>query len=207
MDTIRINPIQPEPALLKQAAKIARDGTPFVLPTDTVYGMGMAVGEGRSPHSLFSLKGRDPDKAIPWLVADASALSTYGEDVPSYAFELARAHWPGALTLVVRANASVPAAFRAQDGSIALRAPAHPIPLALIEALGVPLATTSANLQGEQPATSFAALDPRLLARIALCIDGGQTPGSVPSTIISCLDEHPHILRKGAVCTLRSNDV
>jgi L-threonylcarbamoyladenylate synthase len=201
MDTVHINPKRPEPQLIAQATHVARGGKVIVFPTDTVYGVGVAAGAGFTPRALFELKGRDPDKAIPWLVSDAGALERYGEGVPTYALELARGHWPGALTLVVRASALVPRAFVARDGSIALRAPANPIARALLAALRAPLATTSANRQGDAPATSLASLDPRLMdvAAVALVIDGGATPGAVPSTIVSCLDGEPRVLREGAL--------
>jgi L-threonylcarbamoyladenylate synthase len=199
MDIRTINPRKPDSALIAQIVDTVRDGTPFVFPTDTVYGLGLAVATGGSPRTLFDLKGRDGDKAIAWLVGGAGALAAYGKDVPGYAFELARRHWPGACTLIVRASDAVPAAFKAPDGSIALRAPASPVALALIEALGAPLATTSANRQGCPPATSLEALDPQLAARLALAVDGGPTPGAVPSTVVSCLGEHPRILREGAL--------
>jgi tRNA threonylcarbamoyl adenosine modification protein (Sua5/YciO/YrdC/YwlC family) len=191
-----------------------REGTPLAFPTDTVYGVGVAVMPGCTPESLFALKGRDRKKAIPWLVADVSALDEYGDEVPTYAFDLAFAHWPGALTLVIRAKASaVPAPtpatstsssahwppFIAADGTIALRVPAHPIALALIRELGVPLATTSANLTREEPARSLATLSPKLVAHLALAIDGGTTPGLLPSTIVSCLEERPRVIREGAL--------
>ncbi|MDR1183224.1 MAG: threonylcarbamoyl-AMP synthase [Coriobacteriales bacterium] len=199
MEVLRINPTSPQPEMIARAADVVRKNIPFAFPTDTVYGVGMAVTVGGSPKPLFALKGRDCDKAIPWLVADAYALEEYGEGVPSYAFDLARAHWPGALTLVVRASATVAPSFTAADGTLALRAPAHAIPLALIKTLGVPLATTSANLQGGEPAASCASLAPQLIARLVLAIDGGPTPGILPSTIVSCLEERPRLLREGAL--------
>jgi L-threonylcarbamoyladenylate synthase len=199
MEVLRINSLSPQPAMIARAADVARGAIPFVLPTDTVYGVGTVVMPGGSPEPLFALKGRDQDKAIPWLVAGIQALDEYGEDVPAYAFDLARAHWPGALTLVVRASAAAPPPFVAAGGTLALRAPAHAIPLALVKALGVPLATTSANRQGRSPATSLLALDPRLCTRIAFAIDGGPTLGLLPSTIISCLDERPQLIREGAL--------
>jgi tRNA threonylcarbamoyl adenosine modification protein (Sua5/YciO/YrdC/YwlC family) len=209
METLRISAVHPEPALIARAVAVLRRGEVVALPTDTVYGLGLPVVGGASPQPLFALKGRDAGKAIPWLVAGSQALEGYGEEVPTYALDLARRHWPGALTLVVRANATAPAAFVAADGSIALRAPAHPITRALIEALGVPLATTSANPQGGEPPSSLAALDERLAVRLALAIDGGPvlgavggdgpTPGAIPSTIVSCLEERPRVLREGAL--------
>jgi tRNA threonylcarbamoyl adenosine modification protein (Sua5/YciO/YrdC/YwlC family) len=199
METLCVSGTNPEPALIARAAAVLRSGAPVAFPTDTVYGLGLPVVAGGSPAALFALKGRDAHKAIPWLVAGPQALKDYGEEVPAYALELARAHWPGALTLIVRASLAAPAAFVAPDGSIALRAPAHPIVAALIEALGTPLAATSANCQGGVPVASLSALDARLAARLALGIDGGPAPGAVPSTIVSCLGPRPRVLRDGAV--------
>jgi tRNA threonylcarbamoyl adenosine modification protein (Sua5/YciO/YrdC/YwlC family) len=199
MEILRINAEKPEPNLISQAARIARAGVPIALPTDTVYGVGVPVAPGCTPRLLYELKGRDADKAIPLLVSGIEALETYGHTVPAYAYELAAAHWPGALTLIVRASEAVPEEFRASDGSVALRAPACPIALALLEELAAPLATSSANLQGGEPATSLATLDRRLVSHLALTIDGGATPGNIPSTIISCLTDTPILIRAGAL--------
>jgi L-threonylcarbamoyladenylate synthase len=198
MDIIRINSQQPESEMIAQAARVAQSGAVIIFPTDTVYGVGVVARAGFTPHALFELKGRDADKAIPLLVANASALERYGEEVSEVAHRLAREHWPGALTLIVRASASVPSAFVAQDGSIALRVPAHPIARALLAVIDAPLATTSANKQGDEPATSLTSLDPRLAAA-ALVIDGGSTPGVAPSTIVSCLNDRPRVLREGVL--------
>jgi tRNA threonylcarbamoyl adenosine modification protein (Sua5/YciO/YrdC/YwlC family) len=199
MEILSIDPVHPQPVLITKAVAVLRRGLPAAFPTDTVYGLGIAVVANSSPESLFALKRRDATKTIPWLIADVRALDRYGKDVPTWAYEMVRAHWPGALTLVVRASSAVPSSFCAPDGTVALRAPAHPLVLALIEALGAPLATTSANLQGNQPATSCATLDPRLAKQLALVIDGGATPGVLPSTIISCLERQPRILREGVL--------
>jgi tRNA threonylcarbamoyl adenosine modification protein (Sua5/YciO/YrdC/YwlC family) len=199
MNITRINAEKIGRKSLEQAARLARAGVPVAFPTDTVYGLGVAVRHDTSPRPLFALKGSDPGKAIPWLVADIRALEVYGSDVSACALALARAHWPGALTLIVRASSAVPAPFLPPDGTIALRAPAHPVARALIEAVGGPLATTSANLASGEPATSLATLDARLAAQLALIIDAGPTPGAVPSTIVSCTDEAPRLIREGAL--------
>jgi tRNA threonylcarbamoyl adenosine modification protein (Sua5/YciO/YrdC/YwlC family) len=199
MEVLRIDPTFPQPEMIVRAADAARGGIPFAFPTDTVYGVGVVVAPGGSPESLFALKERDRDKAIAWLVADARSLDEYGKEVPAYAFDLARAYWPGALTLIIRASSSASPSFVAADGTLALRAPAHAIPLALIEALGMPLATTSANLQGGEPAASLVSFAPELAARLALAIDGGPTPGFLSSTIVSCLEERPRLIREGAL--------
>jgi L-threonylcarbamoyladenylate synthase len=199
MEILYINPRHPQAELIARAAEVLRSGLPLVFPTDTVYGLGLAVFEQGSLEALFALKRREPSKAIPWLISDVAALEKYAKDLPPWALGLAREHWPGALTLVVRASDAAPAHFVASDGSLALRVPAHPIPLALIEALGQPLATTSANLHGAPAARALAELDPALAAQLSLALDGGPTPGSQPSTLVSCLGEAPVVLREAAL--------
>jgi L-threonylcarbamoyladenylate synthase len=200
---LTINPTAPEPALIAQAAAILAQGAPAVFPTDTVYGLGLAAAPTATTQAIYLLKHRDPAKSIPWLVDPANALAHYATSVPPYAQALAQAFWPGALTLVLPASAAVPSQFRAADGTIALRAPASPIVLALIRSLGTPLATSSANVQGATPAVSRATIAPTIARQVALIVDGGPTPGPVPSTIVSCLAARPQILREGVI-TARS---
>ena len=183
------------------AAAVSRlhQGEAVVFPTDTVYGIGVAVNEHSSPDVIYQLKGRDTDKAIPWLIADARELDRYARNVPAYAYNLIDEYWPGALTLICEANDAAPPAFCAEDNSIALRMPDSRIALELIKQLGSPLATSSANLQGELPATSIDTLDSRLIREDIMLIDGGPTPGPIPSTIVSCLGEEPVIVRDGVI--------
>lgn len=182
----------------KTAAALAA-GKPVVFPTDTVYGIGVAVGLAKTPQILFDIKRRDPEKAIPWLVGQKSALSLYGRDVPAYALAAAEKFWPGPLTLIVKAAGNVPEAFRAENGTIALRMPNDPVALALIERVGFPLATSSANFQGEPPAHTFDEMDRELLGLVAAALgDGGERSG-VSSTVVDCTGDRPIMLRRGSV--------
>ena len=221
---LRIDPLHPQPKRLRQAAELARAGGVLILPTDTVYGIAVAipdaapVPDAAKPHSaaapdiLYKLKGRDANKAIPWLVSGIEVLEEYmeclrcagwprsaGNVMYTLAKSLASRHWPGALTLVVPASKRVPPGFMAADGSIALRAPNHSIVQGILAELGRPLATSSANLQGEPPATSVQNLDPRLVRSAGLIIDGGPATGGLPSTIVSCTGSRPQLLREGAI--------
>ena len=198
-EIIKIDPDSPEPDLIGRAAAVARTGAPIIFPTDTVYGIGIAALPGNLPDALYEAKQRNLDKAIPWLVADADALDVYAHDVPEYARMMAKRHWPGALTLIVKASKRVAGEFRADDGSIALRAPASQITLELIRELGVPLVTTSANMQGQPPAISVETLDDELAKQVKLVIDGGECTEKVASTIVSCLGDEPIIIRQGAI--------
>ena len=139
-----------------------------------VDGLGVAVNAAASPRELFALKGRPAGKAVAWLVEGPAALDRYGDGVHPWVHRLARRFWPGGLTLVVRASEAVPPAFRSPEGTIGLRMPAAPEALALIGAVGSPLAGTSANPTGA-PAPA----------------DG------VASTVVDCTAAEPVVLRPG----------
>jgi tRNA threonylcarbamoyl adenosine modification protein (Sua5/YciO/YrdC/YwlC family) len=189
---------QPQARLIRAAAAALRSGRIVVFPTDTVYGLGLLVASEANAQSLFAAKSRPADKPVPLLIASPQELDTYAQQLPTYARALASKHWPGALTLVVQAADAVPRQFVATDGSVALRVPNSPIALALLHAVGAPIATTSANISGAAPALSVAELDTRLATQAALIIDGGPLAGQ-PSTLVSCLGSDPQLLRQGAV--------
>ena len=184
---------------ISAALAALRRGDAVIFPTDTVYGIGVAVTFHSSPDVIYRLKGRDAHKAVPWLVEDITALDRYAKNVPAYAYELAKKFWPGALTLIVEANETAPFAFCAKDNSIALRAPDNVVARALIKELGVPIATSSVNPQGELPAVSVDSIAPAFIREDICVIDGGLTPGPVSSTIVSCLGAKPLIVRHGVL--------
>lgn len=180
-----------------EAAVALAEGRAVVLPTDTVYGLGVAVGPAVDPAELFRLKGRDEGKPVAWLVADPADLDRYGVDVPAYARDLAARLWPGALTLVVRASDAVPPAFRSEAGTIGLRMPASDDALALIRAAGVPLAVTSANPAGEPAPRRAEDVDETLAAACAGVLGGAGAAGGTASTVVDCTGPAPVILREG----------
>lgn len=196
---LTIDPFVPQTNLVEQAACQLKTGKIIVFPTDTVYGVGMAVLDTSHPKALARAKNRAEDKAIALLIASPTQLQYYGHEVPAYAHKLAQAHWPGALTLVVKASNKVPPTFVAQDGSVALRVPHNAIALALLEAVDAPLATTSANLAGHDAACAVEELSPELLGNVSLVIDGGALCAGRASTVVSCLHNKPIVLRQGPI--------
>ncbi|GHT80262.1 threonylcarbamoyl-AMP synthase [Actinomycetota bacterium] len=196
---LTINPLAPEPNLITVAAMALKSGRTLVFPTDTVYGIGLLAQKTATPDSIFRLKQRDGDKAVPLLIDSVQALDKYSQDLPQYARELAQRFWPGSLTLVVQASAALPKQFLAADGSVALRMPNNQIALDLLVKVDSPIATSSANLQGQPPATSIDTLEPCLGSSVALLIDGGKIQNARPSTIISCLGAEPIVLREGSI--------
>lgn len=185
--------IRPTADGLARAAELLGSGHVVAFPTDTVYGVAVALSRSDRLDALFELKRRPAEKRIPILVSSLAQASDGGWLVDERAERLAQAFWPGALTIVL------PAA----DGgaSQAFRAPDHPVALALIGASG-PLLATSANRSGE-PDTLGA--DEVLIAfatqqdELAAVVDGGPVPGGVPSTVIDLSVTPANIVRQGPV--------
>lgn len=184
---------------IDQAACALKRGEAVIFPTDTVYGVGVSVRHAVTPEILFDLKQRDRGKPVAWLVGSLADLARYGADVPAFASALARAFWPGALTLIVRASDEVPPAFRSEAGTIGLRMPADTAALDLLGKVGCPLATTSANASGARPPRSSDEVDPAFAAAVGCMVADGAPRSGTASTILDCTGDHPVVVREGDV--------
>ncbi len=182
---------------LTEAAQHIRTGKLVVLPTDTVYGIGTIATDAQAVQRLLHAKGRGRHMPPPILLAHAHTVDELAIDIPEEARRLADAHWPGALTLILRARPELGWDLGETGGTIAVRMPDHARARQLLERTG-PMAVTSANLTGEPPATC---IDEALASfgESVLYIDAGPTPASTPSTIIDCAHGAPKALRLGAV--------
>ncbi|MCH3942730.1 MAG: threonylcarbamoyl-AMP synthase [Atopobiaceae bacterium] len=191
----------PSGQVVDAAVRALAGGGVLVMPTDSVYGIGVAATpDNPGLERVFRIKRRPAGQTLPWLVAEADDLMRYGRDVPEWALRLARAFWPGALTLVVDAAPCVPAEYRRpEDGTIALRMPDSALVRDLARRMGTPLAVTSANTHGMPSVASGAELEPALVAEADLTLDGGTAPQGVASTIVGTSGEAPLILREGAI--------
>ena len=184
------------PAQLDLAAQLLREHRLVAFPTDTVYGLGTLAFAGPSVLKLYVAKERPPEKAIPILIADLADLDQVALNVPPSAYRLMEAFWPGALTIVVPRQPHIPVEVSA-TGAVAVRMPDLELARELLRLTG-PLAVTSANRSaGANPRTAQEVLD-QLAGRIDAIVDGGQTPGGVPSTVVDCTQSAPVILREGA---------
>ncbi|MDO5116972.1 MAG: L-threonylcarbamoyladenylate synthase [Eggerthellaceae bacterium] len=184
---------------LDDAARFLLAGKPVVFPTDTVYGLGIAVAAAKDCSQLSEIKQRPDGKPIAWLVGSIEDIDRFGTDIPEWAYGLARAHWPGALTLIVRASDAVPDGFQSKDGTIGLRMPASDIALTLIEACGCPLATTSANVSGNTAPAVFEELEGAILRSVEAVVKGTVPSSGVASTVVDCTNTSPRVLRQGSV--------
>jgi L-threonylcarbamoyladenylate synthase len=180
---------------LEKAIDLLWSSQPVAFPTDTVYGLGAWLWDEQAVEQLFAVKGRDAAKAIAVLVGEAAHLSQVTKGMNSMAARLAERFWPGALTLVVDGHPDLPANLSPRP-TVGVRMPDHPLALALLRRTG-PLAVTSANRSDAPSAVTAQEVLEQLGGRIPLILDGGRTPGGLPSTVVDCTGSEPVILRPG----------
>ena len=184
---------------IEMGISILKQGGLVAYPTDTVYGLGAGVNIIQAVERVYRAKGRPSNVALPLLLSDISQISEYAEPVPPIAWLLARRFLPGALTMVLLKSRSVPDIITAGGGTVAIRIPAHPVPVALVRGLGMPIVGTSANLSGKPSALTADEVSSQFGDKVDLVIDGGRCPGGRESTIIDVTGEVPEILREGAI--------
>ncbi len=187
------------PLALDAALHHWQQGHIVAFPTDTVYGIGVPALDAAAIEQLYLLKQRPRSQAIPLLLADPADIERVAAQVPPQARTLAQHHWPGGLTLVVPAVATLPSVLLAGGSTVALRVPNHPALRTLIRHLGQPLAATSANLHGQPSPPTAHELAQLFGARVGVVLDGGHAPSDAPSTVVDCCGEAPRVLRQGCV--------
>lgn len=184
-------------ATISHAYEILQRGGLVAFPTDTVYGVGALAFDGKAVESIYAAKDRPVEKAIPILIGDRDDLGKVGIDIPKVAHQLAARFWPGPLTILVPKRADLPAAVSATS-TVGVRVPDHEVARALLRLAG-PMAVTSANISGKQSPVTAREVYEQLKGRIPLIIDGGETPGGIPSTLVDCTVPELKILREGPI--------
>lgn len=203
-----IAPIVPDgPDGWARAIDTLRAGGVVALPTDTVYGIAVALDTPGGVERLFDVKRRPPDKGIMLLLEDSAQASRIGIMTPA-AEALADACWPGGLTVVVpqREDVPLPRALTGGASTIGLRVPNHATPRALAGGVG-PLPTTSANASGMAEARDAAEIQSQLGDSVDVILDGGPAHGGPASTVVDCTGALPRILRVGEVPLARVAEV
>lgn len=182
------------------AAQVLASGGLVVFPTDTVYGVGAAIDRPDAVERLYVAKGRPLDRAIPVLVSGEAAVERLAFDIDDAARLLMRHFWPGPLTIVVPAAEWLPKEIVRDTGSVGVRMPDHPVAQQVILRSGGALATTSANRSGEPESCDATDAERQIGDRVDLIVDGGGTPGGVPSTVVRVEPDGTWtILRDGAI--------
>ena len=191
---------------LVRAAHALRSGSLVAFPTETVYGLGADASDAKAVERIYQVKGRPKDHPLIVHVANMQAIEDWVEDVPDFAISLARAFWPGPMTLILKRSALAQDFITGGQETVGLRVPNHPIALALLHEFqklgGKGIAAPSANRFGHVSPTSADAVISELakyLTSVDLILDGGLSLVGVESTIIDCTSELPKILRPGAI--------
>jgi L-threonylcarbamoyladenylate synthase len=186
-------------AEIARAAEAIRAGRLVVFPTETVYGLGANALDPAAVRRAFAAKGRPADNPLIVHAPDVASARALARSWPETAERLARAFWPGPLTLVLPRDPRVPDATTGGLDSVAIRVPSHPIALALLREARVPIAAPSANRSGRPSPTRVDDARADLGDAVAVYIDGGPAAVGVESTVVSLLGEAPVVLRLGGV--------
>jgi L-threonylcarbamoyladenylate synthase len=195
MDTVILSTAEHD--VLPHTLETLKRGGLVAFPTDTVYGVGALAFDALAVESIYAAKDRPVEKAIPILIGGPEDLDKVTMEIPPIAAKLAARFWPGPLTLVLPKHPDLPSVVSASP-TVGVRVPDHPVARALLRAAG-PMAVTSANISGQESPRTAREVSRQLNGRIPLILDGGETPGGVPSTVVNCLGTEPVILREGPV--------
>ena len=191
--------LQPDPAVICQAADLLRQGEVVAFPTETVYGLGADALNPQAVAKIFLAKGRPSDNPLIVHIASREELLPLVGAIPPLAYPLMDQFWPGPLTMIFPKSPQVPLSVTAGLETVAIRMPSHPIALALLRQAGVPVAAPSANVSGRPSPTNGRHVWEDLDGRVAMVIDGGSTAFGLESTVLDLTQTPPMILRPGGV--------
>ncbi|MGH9700432.1 MAG: L-threonylcarbamoyladenylate synthase [Candidatus Acidiferrales bacterium] len=195
----KISTEAPESQVIEYAATFIKRGRVVGIPTDTFYALSADPFNLAAIEAVFQCKGRPETKALPILVNSVEQAVTLMRDVPEVFLTLAHKFWPGALTIVVEATHRIPLKVTGNSGRIALRWANSRVTSALIDAVGHPLTGTSANLSGFPSCSNAQQIVKQLGNRMPLILDGGDTGGTLASTIVRIDGCDWTIAREGAI--------
>ena len=199
MTLLVVNAQHPEPEIIARAATILRNGGIVAFPTETVYGLGANALDAAAVAKIFEAKGRPAWNPVIAHVANETQARTLTPVWPECAAKLAAAFWPGPLTMVLPKRDDVPDIVTAGLPAVGIRMPSHPVALALITALGAPIAAPSANRFTELSPTTAQHVIASLGNRVELVLDGGPSDVGIESTVVDLTGATPTLLRPGTI--------
>lgn len=183
----------------QEAATMLWKGGLVAIPTETVYGLAASARDGVAVQKIFDLKDRPYEKPIAVLVSGMGMVEQYCQNIPPVAYKLAEKYWPGPLTMILEDKGIVPLMVTAETDTLGVRCPDHPLTLSIIEKADFPLAATSANPAGGEPAKTAQEVVAYFDKRIEAVVDGGPCAVGVSSTVLDLTEEEPKILREGGI--------
>ncbi|MEZ0320176.1 MAG: L-threonylcarbamoyladenylate synthase [Pyrobaculum sp.] len=193
---LKTDPVRPDPEVIRKAADVLRRGGVVAAPTETVYGLFTHAYSEEGCVKVFKAKGRPMDNPLIVHVDSIEMADAVGR-VPDEVSDILKKIWPGPITVVIPSRGVLPRCVTAGLNTVAVRVPAHPVPLAIIKELGAPIAGPSANKAGRPSPTSAQHVVEDLGDAVDLVVDGGETFFGVESTIIDLTRRPPVLLRPG----------
>jgi L-threonylcarbamoyladenylate synthase len=197
MHTLLLNAA--EPGAVEEAARIIRNGGLVGMPTETVYGLAANALDAKAVAKIFEAKGRPQDNPLIVHISSFEQIRPLVKSVPESAEKLAKAYWPGPMTMVLEKSDLIPGIVSAGLSTVGIRFPSHPAAQALITAAGVPIAAPSANRSGLPSTTTAEHVMRDMDGRIDAVLDGGTCGVGVESTIVTLASDPPRLLRPGGI--------
>lgn len=199
MLTLKVDPEHPDEGVLLEAAEAVLRGGVIAFPTDTLYGLGCSLFDVSAVEMVARLKRRDLSLAVISLIPEPRQVYGLADDVSEAAERMMRRFWPGPLSLIFKAAPIVPARVRGAGGTVALRCPKDTLCLKLLDRIGGPVVSSSANLSGQRPAETAEEVVRIFGNQLDLVIDGGPRHGGMPSTLVDVTGPVPRLLRRGVI--------
>ena len=195
----KIDPQDPDPELIREAAGVIKQGGVIVFPTRCLYGLGADAMNPGAVERVIEIKQRPQDNPILVLIHSKKQRELLVEKFPPAATAIIAAFWPGRVTLVFDARETLPGLLTAQTGKIGVRLPGHPVAAAILREVKGPVTGTSANISGRPGYNRLTGMSPQITGRVDLVLDAGTLQGGVGSTVVDVTEEPPRILREGQV--------
>jgi tRNA threonylcarbamoyl adenosine modification protein (Sua5/YciO/YrdC/YwlC family) len=192
---LEINPINPPERKINQVVELLRDGGVIAYPTDTIYSIGCDIMNKKAIERVYQIKQRPKNKPFSFICSDLKNISQYAK-VSNYAYKTMRRLLPGPYTFILEGSNLVPKMMLTKRKTAGIRVPNNPICMAIINALGNPILSTSAATNEEELLSEPWLIEAQLGKLLDLVIDGGPVPG-VPSSVVSLIGDEPEVLRKG----------
>jgi len=199
MEILLVDPLAPAPQPVREAAEAVLRGGVIAFPTDTVYGLSCSLMDPAAVEFVYRLKRRPSHLSVIALLPEADAVHPLVEALPEVGEALIKRFWPGPLSIIFEASTLVPLRLRGERNTIALRVPKHPLCQALLEAVGGPLVSSSANLSGQPPCADAQEIVRVFGNQLDVLLDGGPSAANVPSTVVDVSSGRVQLVRAGAV--------
>lgn len=194
---LKVHPENPQQRFIDHAASLLKEGGIIVYPTDTIYGLGCSIYHQKAIERIALIKQVNPQKAhFSFVCSNLSDLSRYARQIDTPSYRMLKQYLPGAYTFILQASKEVPKILQSKKSTIGLRVPDNKIVMALVEALGHPILSTTLPGEMVEEYTDPENIKENFDKLVDLVIDGGPG-GMVPSTVIDLTGDEPVVIREG----------